>query len=185
MSNSLRNLTRKFGAVWALALAALLSGPVAHAEPILLAAGSSLSNGKQSWSTDLQLNSPGTLNVRVSDLGVPLTIVDRLAGLSFSVANTSTSAVFGSMGGEGLLSIDIDVAGPYSLFISAVPSSRFNLGLISWNATFESAAAVPLPPAVWLLISGLVWATGLQRKRAILGRNKGNGFLAWGARPAH
>jgi hypothetical protein len=186
MSNSLRNLTRKFGAVWALALAALLSGPVAHAEPILLAAGSSLSNGKQSWSTDLQLNSPGTLNVRVSDLGVPLTIVDRLAGLSFSVANTSTSAVFGSMGGESLLSVNIDIAGPYSLFISAVPASRFNLGLVSWNATFEpSVAAVPLPPAVLLLISGLVWATGLQRKRAILGRNEGNRFLWWGAQPAH
>jgi hypothetical protein len=186
MSDSRRNLVRKYGAVWALALAALIAGPGAHAESVLLSAGSSTSMGKQSWKTDLELNSPGTLNVRVTDLGVPLTIVDRLANLSFGVANTSTAAVFGSQGSEGLLSVHIDVAGPYTLFMSAVPASRFNLGLVSWNITFEPAvAAVPLPPAVLLLIGGLVWAMGLQRKRAMLGRNERNGFFSWGAQPAY
>jgi hypothetical protein len=186
MIDSLRSLIRKYGAVCALTLAAFVAGPGAHAESILLSAGSSTSFGKQSWKTDLEINSPGKLNVRVTDLGVPLTIIDRLAGLSFSVANTSTAAVFGSMAGEGLLSVNIDVAGPYTLYLSATPASRFNLGLVSWNATFEPtvAAPVPLPPAVLLLIAGLVWAMGLQRKRAMLGRNEGNGFLSWGAQPA-
>jgi hypothetical protein len=186
MSDSLRNLIRKYGVVCALALAAFIAGPSAHAETMLLSAGSSMSVGKQSWKTDMDLNSAGTLNVRVSDLGVPLTIVDRLANLSFGVANTSTSAVFGSMGSEGLLSVNIDVPGAYTLFISAVPASRFNLGLVSWNVTFEPAvAAVPLPPAVLLLMGGLAWAMGLQRKRAMLGRNERNGFLPWGAQPAY
>ncbi len=118
------------------------------------------------------LSGPGTLTVRAYDVGVAGSIVaPPLEGLSFSVYNSSS--IF-SHAGAGLLSMDVSGPGMYFLNLQAIPSlqSRFQSGLVSWVATFESSAPapVPLPASVWLLIAGLAWATGMQRRRAKLAR---------------
>lgn len=176
MISSLRVIVRKYGAVCALAFAALLAGPGAHAEVILK--GGQEAFGKLNIATDLQLQSSGTLGVRVSDLGVPITMAERLDSLTFYIGD-EFGHVLASMDSEGLLETWIDKPGTYSLFISAVPSSRFNFGIVSWSADFQPPV-VPLPPAIWLLLSGLAWAMGLQRKRAMLGVREFIGSLSWG-----
>jgi hypothetical protein len=174
---------RRYSAACALVLAAMALVPAAHAESVLLASGASLSSGKQSWTSELAIQSAGRLTVQVTDLGVPLTIVERLQSLSFSVANNTS--VLGSYGGAGLLTLDIDSPGLFFLNIAAVPSAnRFNLGLVSWNAVFEPTAPVPLPASLWLLIAGVAWATGLKRKRAKLASVESSGSSQWCAGPA-
>jgi hypothetical protein len=174
---------RRYSAACALALAALAQAPAAHAESLLLASGASLSSGKQAWTSEVAVQSAGRLTVQVTDLGVPLTIVERLQSLSFSVSNSTS--VLGSYGGAGLLTLDIENPGIFFLNIAAAPSSnRFNLGLVSWNAVFEPTAPVPLPASLWLLIAGAAWATGLQRKRAKVASNESSGFLPWRTGPA-
>ena len=118
------------------------------------------------------LSGPGTLTVRAYDVGVAGSIVaPPLEGLSFSVYNSSS--IF-SHAGAGELSMDVSGPGMYFLNLQAIPSlqSRFQSGLVSWIATFDAdqPAPVPLPASVWLLIAGLAWATGMQRKRAKLAR---------------
>jgi hypothetical protein len=146
--------------------------PAAHAaagEAQLIAAGSML-GGKQSWGADLNVSGAGKLTVQAYDLGVRSTIVDRLDSLSFSVSNSTS--MFGSHVGSGEFAMDISGPGMYFLSLQATPSlqSRFQLGLVSWRVTFEpNVSAVPLPASVWLLIAGLAWATGMQRRRAKLG----------------
>src|SRR5262245_46200446 len=137
------------------ALLALLSAPAARADSVLLSSGTAMT-GKQSWSSDLSIETPGTLSVRVTDLGEPFTIVEPLASLSFGI--TSATGPLDSRSGEGELSMDI-APGLYSLYIAAVPGGRFNLGLVSWTATLQTLAApVPLPASLWLLIASLAWA---------------------------
>lgn len=155
------------GAV-ALSCAFVPTAQAALDEPELLAAGAVL-GGKQSWSSELNISGQGKLTVQAYDLGVPRTLVAPLDALSFSVSNSTN--VFASHSGSGTLTFDISASGLYMLTLSAVPSaqSRFGLGLVSWSATFErDVSAVPLPATFWLLITGLAWATGMQRKRAKL-----------------
>jgi hypothetical protein len=175
---------RRYGAMCALAIAAVAVVPSAHADPMLLASGSSLANGPQSWTSGIEVTGAGRLTVQVSDLGVPLTIVERLQSLSFSISNSTS--VLNSYLGEGVMSLDIKDPGLLFLNISAIPSvnSQFGnlrFGLVSWNATFDP---VPLPASLWLLIAGAAWATGLQRKRAKVASNESSGFLPWRTGPA-
>ena len=88
-----------------------------------------------------------------------------------------------------MLALDVTSPGLYFLNIFATPDerSRYQLGLVSWYVTFDAAAAVPLPPAAWLLLAGAAWAMGLQRRRAKLDGSEPRGSLSWSrdAVPAH
>lgn len=121
---------------------------------------------------NLDISGPGKLTIQMYDVGVAGTVAPPLQGLSFSVYNSTT--VFGVGSGSGEFSMDISGPGMYFLNVAAIPSlqSRFQMGLLSWSASFEaSAAAVPLPAGVWLLGAGFAWATGMQRRRAKLARS--------------
>jgi hypothetical protein len=125
--------------------------------------------GKTTWGTSVQLAGPGTLTVRAYDLGVPMTLMERLDSLSFSVS--SSTSVLGAHMGDGSMTFDLKGPGEYFVNFSAVlsPNAIFKVPLVSWSVSFSpSASAVPLPASVWLLIAGLAWATGMQRKRAKL-----------------
>jgi hypothetical protein len=145
--------------------------------------------GKTTWGSTVTVSSAGVLTVSAYDLGVPMTLMDRLQSLSFSVSNASS--ILGSHVGDGELRFDLSGPGEYFVAFSATPSqtSRFKLPLVSWSLTFEpNASAVPLPASVWLLIGGLVWATGMQRKRAKLAAREGGEPVRWksqDALPAH
>lgn len=162
MSDSLRGLG-KFGAVCALGIAVLLAGPTAHAE--LVGRGEALFAGSTKIHSTFSFDTSGTLSVRATDLGIPLTMADRLASLTFYVGD-EFGHVLNSMDQSGLLETWINQPGSYSLYVFATSSTR--LGLISWSADFASSSVVPLPSAIWLLMGGLGWAMGLQRRRATL-----------------
>jgi hypothetical protein len=162
MIDSLRGFVGKAGAVCALGVAALLAGPAAHAE--VVGSGQSLLTGRTTVDTDFSFSTSGTLSVRVSDLGVPLTMADRLESLTFYVGDEFGN-VLNSLDHSGLLETWINQPGSYTLYVFATPSTR--LGLMSWSADF-APSVVPLPSAIWLLMGGLGWAIGLQRKRGTL-----------------
>lgn len=161
-----KDRVRRWGAVCALCFAGFAASAVAHAEPILFSGGE-VRSGEGSWTSQMQITGPGTLSVSAWDLGTPGTFFEPLESLSFSVTQAGGQNVLGSRLGEGELQIGISTAGLYFLnvFMKPSPTSPSHLGVVSWEATFTP---VPLPPAVWLLLGGLAWATGLQRKRAKL-----------------
>jgi len=135
--------------------------PRAQAETVL--SGSSLIAGQQSLSLDFSVGRAGTLKLQVSDLGVPMSIVDRLSALSFGIGSRTTG-VLQTLASAGDFSLDIAEPGAYFLFIAALPAQRYQLGLVSWNATLDAAeTVVPLPASQWLLLAGLITATGLAR----------------------
>jgi len=77
--------------------------------------------------------------------------------------------------GQGESAFDILGPGNYFVAFSATPGlgSPFRLPLVSWSVSFvPNASAVPVPASVWLLVAGLAWATGMQRKRAKLARRE-------------
>lgn len=135
--------------------------------------------GKNTWGSSVQSSGPGKLTVQAYDLGVPMTLMERLDSLSFSVANSTT--MLGAHLGSGSMSFDLSGPGQYFVNFSATPSanSRFKIPLVSWSISFTpNASAVPLPASVWLLIAGLAWATGMQRKRAKLAAGESGDSLA-------
>jgi len=158
-----------------LAVAAWLSMPAARAESVL--AAGSVFGGKQMISTELHVDTAGRLTVQVTDLGVPMSIVDRLNSLSFGITNGG--AVLGSWDETGAVHLDLHTPGTYMMFLACVPGGRFNLGLVSWNVVLESfETPVPLPATFWLLIAGVAWAIGMQRHRARLARGEEGSSLA-------
>jgi hypothetical protein len=121
--------------------------------------------GKKTWGTSVQLATPGTLTVRAYDLGVEMTLMDRLQSLSFSVSNSTS--ILGSHVGDGSMSFDLNGPGEYFVNFAAVLKSGALLPLVSWSVSFTpNASQVPLPAGVWLMFAGLAWAIGMQRKRA-------------------
>jgi len=146
--------------------------PAAHAdEEEVVGSGLELVGSHPIKDPRLELKGAGTLTVKAFDVGQTGTMAPQLQELSFSVYNSSS--IFMRQG-AGEMQVDIGGAGLYFLNLDAIPSlqSRFQLGLVSWIATFQPAAVVPLPASVWLLIAGLAWATGMQRSRAKLARNQ-------------
>jgi hypothetical protein len=122
--------------------------------------------GRTTWGSSVLLAGAGTLTVQAYDLGVPMTLMDRLESLSFSVSNSTS--MLGSHVGDGSMTFDLTGPGEYFVnFAAVVKKTGFGLPLVSWSISFTpTASQVPLPASVWLLIAGLAWATGMQRKRA-------------------
>jgi hypothetical protein len=177
---------RLFAAAAAVAVASMSLAPAAHAAEAawmseeaseaadVLNAGVA-PEGKTTWGQSLNFTGPGKLTVSAYDLGVAGTLLPPLepGGLSFSVS--SAAGLLGWHAGDGVMAFDILGPGNYFVTFSATPdqSSRFKLPLVSWSLSFEAdASAVPLPASVWLLVAGLAWATGMQRKRAKLARRE-------------
>ena len=181
MIESMKIVFRRYVATGALALAACTLAPMAHAS-IELASGSMKGIGQLTSDTQLYMASAGKLTIQVTDLGIKDTIMDRLASLSFSL--TDSTGTFASRVGEGTLEVQITNPDSYWLHISAMPDhSRYDFtqGLVSWRASFDPLAPVPLPAGVWLLIAGAAWAIGLQRKRATLSSRENGGLCPAGA----
>jgi hypothetical protein len=154
--------TRATAAACAL-IVGLLIAPGARAE-LAIDAGSQVVTGPISFTKELFIPTPGALTVRVADLGVPFTIMDRLTSLSFSL--TTSQSMVAMHDGPGELMLDVTGPGMYFLSIAATPAAKYQLGLVSWKATLVPLqAAVPLPAAIWLFLGGLAGIAGFLRKR--------------------
>jgi hypothetical protein len=159
----------------ALAVLAVLLGlgatPPAHAGAIGLLAQTGLISGRQSFVFSMQVDSPGSLEVALTDLNWQ----GRLADLTFSVSGkdgllgesqsfaqslTGNNTVIGS----SIKLFTITSPGTYYAFVSGSALGPYAIGLYSLNASFTSA--VPLPAAGLLLLSGLGgMAAAIGRRR--------------------
>jgi hypothetical protein len=126
-----------FAAAWSVA---------GHAESV--AADTEYFRGTQTATSTFAAPGAGTLTVNVYDLDWP----SALSSLSFSVTNATS--VMGTLTKPGTLEYDVTGPGMYTAVISgAAGNNPFGLGAYSFNVQFTSA--VPLPPSVILLLSGL------------------------------
>lgn len=103
----------------------------------------------------LSLTSAGALTVTVTDLLWP----QALQSLSFAITNNQ--GVLESLSGGGQL--NYQATGPMTLFanVFAIPNSLAGSGLYHINVSF-TPSVVPLPAALWLLLSGLSGLFGLR-----------------------
>jgi hypothetical protein len=145
-----------------LALAALAAAPFASADSMLVEE-SPLISGTQSNVYALTAPSAGSVTVSLANLGWP----DRLASLSFALA--TSSGVLMTFSGEGHETVNLGSAGTYYAIVTGKAQGHWNLGMYSLRMSFSTSEnpggpVVPLPAAVWLLLSGLVGALGFTRK---------------------
>jgi len=135
---------------FALVLLAFALTPRAHAEIVLLEQ-SGLINGSQSFVFDVMAPSAGTMNIRLANLAWP----ERLASVSFAFSNATS--VLHTLADANSLSFGITSPGAYYAHVAGVAQGALDMGLYSLRITFEAGVVppVPLPAALWLLISGL------------------------------
>jgi hypothetical protein len=84
---------------------------------------------------------------------------------SESIFNTTA---FGTSWGTKTLSLEIDnsLVGQLLQFgFSSTASNYTPSGVLYDNISFSSAPAVPIPGAVWLMMSGLIGLVGVARRR--------------------
>jgi hypothetical protein len=107
--------------------------------------------------TTLQIDSAGTLRVELADLTWP----QAFESLTFTLA--SAAGVLGESVGPGLMSFEL--GGPATLFagVFADAAGLANKGLYHLEIAFVPSV-VPVPAALWLLLSGL-GGLGLARRR--------------------
>ena len=134
----------------ALALLGFGLAPRAQAEVVLLEQ-SGLISGSQSFVFDVMAPSAGTVSVKLANLAWP----ERLASVSF--AFTTATSVLQRLPEASSLSFGISSPGAYYAHVAGVAQGALDIGLYSLRITFEAGAVppVPLPAALWLLLSGL------------------------------
>jgi hypothetical protein len=148
------------------ASAAMVTGDATDASPQSLSTttlydGNSLITGVSFTRMQFSVPSAGHLDISLQDMSFP-----ALAGaLSFAIVNEGT--VLGVVNGSGKFSLEVD--GPRTLFgyIYGVGAPVISTASYYLNVTHTGDAnpsPVPLPAAVWMLISGL-GLTGLFGRR--------------------
>lgn len=111
--------------------------------------------------TELDLTTPGTLSVSLTDLDWP----SALNALSFTLFD-ATHVV----GTQGSGTWTFDIASPSTLFASvfAAPDSSAKAGLYNVQISYlATAAPVPLPATAWFLLSGVAGLAALRPKQKL------------------
>jgi hypothetical protein len=153
-----RTQRRVLGAL--LALTAIAAAPLASADTLLVEA-SPLISGTRSDVYTLSAPTAGSVSVSLSNLGWP----DRLASLSFALA--TSSGVLKTFSGDNQQTFDLGSAGTYYAIVTGTAAGHWNLGMYSLRMSFSatSGPTVPLPAALWLMLSGLAGIFGLTLRK--------------------
>jgi hypothetical protein len=152
---------KKLNRTWQISMALILLGaasaPAVQAETILVSQSTMIS-GSFSAVYSFATTQSGTLNLHLENVAWP----ERLASLSCNLY--TNEGMLGSIATDGMLSIAVTGPGTYYSHLFAQAAGALDLGVFSFNVTFEpSVAAVPLPAALWLLLSSLCGFFGLKR----------------------
>ncbi len=121
--------------------------------------------GTYVYNTTISFDEPGAYKITLTDFNFPNTF-DAL-GVMVSTAKDKVVDVV-SYDHEGSLSKYFNAdAGQYYMSLFAVSDRQLNLG--SFGLVFDAAspAEVPLPPALILLMSGVMTLMGFARRRQI------------------
>jgi len=160
MSKTTMGPSLKLALVAPLAMLGLAAAPHARAESILLAQ-TTMVVGNESTVDSFTTSGAGTVTVNLQNLNWPM----PLSALSFSA--TSASQVLWGGGGpmnSEVASFNVDGAGTYFAHIMATAQGSLNVGLYSLLMTFTPGTSpIPLPPSVWLLLTGVFVLAGLAR----------------------
>lgn len=162
-------LTRPAGALAAaaLALACLISPQRAKADTVTtsgptLTAGDPLEQtafvfGQQTNLYAFNTTGPGTLSVTLQDWAFPVPLQQLSASLMFQDQSWSLTAS-STQSNQWLLSMPVSTGGIFDAFVAAeggtVPGLPFSVGAYSLTIDFQPSA-VPLPPAIDLLLGGM------------------------------
>jgi hypothetical protein len=162
-------LTRPAGALaaGALALACLLSPQRAKADTVTtsgptLTADDPLQQtafvfGQQTNLYAFNTTGPGTLSVSLRDWGFPVDLQQLSASIMFQDQSWSLTQS-PTVSTQWLLTLPVSTGGTFDAFVAAVgspvPGLPFSVGAYSMTIDFQPAA-VPLPPAIDLLLGGM------------------------------
>jgi hypothetical protein len=120
--------------------------------------------GNQSFVDTLNITTPGTLTITLSD--VPW--LDAISNLSLFL--TSASGTFGPAMNGGSESLKVG-AGTFYAHWFGEADGQFQLGVYSLKISFQpDVSPVPLPASAILLLSGLLVMVGGRRCRKLPGR---------------
>lgn len=141
-------------------LSSLLLGFCAGAQAETLFYTTSLVTGLNVNVANLELDSPGTLTVKLADLDFP----DLLQTLSFALSDGTQNLL--QQSGSGSWTYNVTTPGTLFATFYAEPVAGAQGGLYFAHISYD-VAPVPLPAAGWLLLSGLAGLGALRTKQKV------------------
>lgn len=151
--------TQRFFALTALLCAVSLAPlSIVHASSVI-EDNTNLMQGSESFVDSFSVSTPGTLTISLASIAW----LDTLSDLQFSLA--SAGQLVGPSMGAGNESFQIQ-PGTYSGMLFGDADGKYKLGLFNLEISFQPQSAVPLPPSLLLLLSGVgLLAAGQGRRR--------------------
>ncbi len=124
-----------------------------------LYSGSTLFTGVSLSQFEVNIPAAGRLSVRLTDLNFP----SAVGALSFALVDQGE--VVGLLDGAGDLTLQLGGAATMYAFVYAVAAPGVNIGSYYLDVSHEFEQPVPLPAAIWLLLSGVGFVGWLGRRR--------------------
>lgn len=117
--------------------------------------------GTWAYNTKVSFDEPGAYKLTLTNFQFPNTL--DAVGIMVSSATQNIVDIVSYDRAESLTELFNVNQGSYFLSIFAISDRQLNLGTLGVN--FQSAAEVPLPPALVLLMSGAMTLLGFARRR--------------------
>ncbi len=154
-----------FGWKYLLILALLVSAHISQADTLIYEDAQLVSGDSKTYigyfNQSLELTQAGSYQATLSDFEFPASF--DMLGLTIS----SSTQKMGEVWNSGSFNFNAD-AGKYFLGLFYKTDETLNLGMYGVNLSYlghPGASAVPLPAALWLMLTGLMAIAGYRRKQ--------------------